>query len=246
MRTVHDADAPDDRPTAAVFGASGGIGRAFVAALAHQGWRVVAGSRAGLPVPGAAAAFAFDLDDEVSIAAAAGGLDPATALVIVATGALTLPDGRAPERSLRHLEGEALADAFRINAIGPALIAKHVLPRLPRDRRAVFAALGARVGSIGDNRLGGWHAYRASKAALAMLIRNFTIEMTRTHPPAIVVGLHPGTVATRLSEPFVKRRGGEGVFTPEEAAVRLLAVIAGLSPQDSGHVVDWRGEWLPE
>lgn len=233
-------------PHAIVFGATGGIGLALVAALAARGWHVAAGSRGAVAVPGADTAFAFDLDDEDSIAAAAAGLNPAASLVLVATGALTLPDGRGPERSLRQLDAQALAAAFRINTIGPALIAKHVLPRLPRERRSVFAALGARVGSIGDNRLGGWHGYRASKAALAMLIRNFAIELARTHPQAVIVGLHPGTVATPLSAPFTKGARGDAVLRPEEAADRLLAVIGELTPEQSGRVVDWRGAIVPE
>lgn len=227
---------------AAVFGATGGIGSALTAALAARGWRVAAGSRRGGPVDGAESGFVFDLGDEASLARAADALrDDPPRLVVVATGALTLPDGRGPEKSLRQLEAEALVEAFRINAVGPALIAKHFLPLLPRDGRSVFAALGARVGSIGDNRLGGWHGYRASKAALAMLLRNFAIEMARTHPDGIVVGLHPGTVATSLSAPFRGRAAGEGMLAPEQSAAQLLDVLERLTPTDSGGVFDWRG-----
>ena len=224
-----------------VFGATGGIGGALVATLAARGWRVSAGSRSGRPIAGAESGFAFDLGDEASLARSAELLraDPPR-LTVVATGALTLPDGRGPEKSFRQLDGEALVEAFRINAVGPALIGKHFLPLLPRDGRSVFAILGARVGSIGDNRLGGWHGYRASKAALAMLIRNFAIEMARSHPDAVVAGLHPGTVATPLSAPFVGP-GGD-VLTPEQSASHLLAVLDRLTPADSGAVFDWRGE----
>ena len=243
MRPMHDLNASPPGH-AAVFGASGGIGGALVAELAGKGWQVAAGSRSGALVEGAACTFAFDLEDEGSIAAAAEELDPAVSLIVVATGALVLPGGRGPERSLRQLDAEALAAAFRINTIGPALIAKHVLTRLPRNRRSVFAALGARVGAIGDNRLGGWHSYRASKAALAMLIRNFAIELARTHPQAIVAGLHPGTVATPLSAPFVK--ASADVFAPERAARQLVQVLEALTPAQSGRVIDWRGETVPE
>lgn len=226
---------------AVVFGATGGIGSALVAALASRGWRVAAGSRSGRAVAGAETGFTFDLADEAMIARAADALrEEPPRLAIVATGALTLPDGRGPEKSLRQLDAEALVEAFRINAVGPSLIAKHVLPLLPRKGRSVFAALGARVGSIGDNRLGGWHAYRASKAALAMLIRTFAIEMVRTHPEAIVVGLHPGTVATPLSAPF-RRVGAPGILSPSESASHLLDAVARLAPADSGGVFDWRG-----
>lgn len=231
---------------AAVFGATGGIGSALVAALGERGWRVVAGSRSGAAVPGADAAFAFDLTDEDSITAAAEMLraDPPD-LVLVATGALTLPGGVGPEKTLRQLDADALAESLRLNAIGPALIAKHMLPLLRRDRRAVFAALGARVGSIGDNRLGGWYSYRASKAALAMLIRTMAIELARTHPAAIVAGLHPGTVATPLSAPFQRSASAARRFEPADAAARLIAVIDRLTVADSGNVLDWQGDTVP-
>lgn len=231
---------------AAVFGARGGIGAALVAALGERGWRVTAGSRTGAPVPGAGEAFAFDLTHEAGIATVAQRwrADPPD-LVIVATGVLTLPGGSGPEKSFRHLDPEALVESYRINAVGPALIAKHVLPLLRRDRRTVFAALGARVGSIGDNRLGGWYGYRASKAALAMLIRTLAVEMARTHPAAIIAGLHPGTVDTRLSAPFRHSVAPERLFDPAIAAGRLIGVIEGLSASDSGAVLDWKGETVP-
>ncbi len=136
--------------------------------------------------------------------------------------------------------------AFEINTIGPALIAKHVLPWLPRDRRAVFAALSARVGSIGDNRLGGWYSYRASKAALNQIIRTLSIELAAKHPLAICVGLHPGTVDTALSKPFQTGVPESKLTGPAIAAAHLLYVISRLTPQDSGKVFDWRGEAVPE
>lgn len=240
-----DSTTQDGR-RAVVFGATGGIGQALVSHLAKLGWHVAAGSRSGGEVPGAHAHFPFDLTDEASIAAVAAdrGGDPPD-LVLVASGVLTLADGTAPEKSLRQIDANAMAEAFRLNTIGPALIAKHMLPLLPRDRRSVFAALGARVGSIGDNRLGGWHSYRASKAALAMLIRNFAIETARTHPDAIVAGLHPGTVETPLSAPFTRRAAAKRVFDPAIAASQLVTVIERLTPTDSGKVFDWQGLAVP-
>lgn len=230
---------------AVVFGASGGIGGALVGALAQRGWHVAAGSRRGERVAGAQSAFAFDLADEASIAAAASQLDDAQPrLVIVATGVLTLPGGQGPEKSYRQLDPAALAESFAINAIGPALIAKHMLPILPRSGRSVLAFLGARVGSIGDNRLGGWHGYRASKAALAMLIRNFAIESARTMPDAVIVGLHPGTVATGLSAPF-RQPETPAILAPEVSARHLLDVLDRLIPADSGGVFDWQGQIVP-
>jgi NAD(P)-dependent dehydrogenase (short-subunit alcohol dehydrogenase family) len=138
-----------------------------------------------------------------------------------------------------------MARLFAVNTIGPALIAKHMLPKLPRDRPAVFAVLSARVGSIGDNRLGGWHGYRASKAALNMLIANLAIEMRRTHPLAVIVALHPGTVATSLSEPFQAGVAADKLFSPETSATHLLNVIDRLSPEDSGSFLAWNAERLP-
>ena len=229
---------------AAIFGSSGGIGAALVRALAEGDVEVLAGSRSGTsPALAGVTPFAFDLTDEASIAAAVEPWkDDPPDLVIVATGVLTLPDGTGPERSFKALDGDALVEMVRINTIGPALIAKHVLPLLPRDRRSVFAALSARVGSIGDNRLGGWHSYRASKAALNMLIRNFAIEMGRTHKQSVVVGLHPGTVDTPLSEPFQSGLPEGQLTDADEAAANLLAVIDSLGPDQSGDIFDWKGE----
>jgi len=143
------------------------------------------------------------------------------------------------------LTAEHLMRDYRLNAIGPALVAKHLLPLMPRQDRSVFGALSARVGSIGDNRLGGWHAYRASKAALNMLIRNLAIEHGRTHKAGIVVGLHPGTVATDLSAPFQAGVAPEKLFTPEHSASALLSVVEGLTPGDSGGVFSWDGQRIP-
>ncbi len=132
--------------------------------------------------------------------------------------------------------------SFEINTIGPALIAKHVLPLLPRDRRAVFAVLSARVGSISDNRLGGWYSYRASKAALNQIIRCLAIELAPKRPQAICVGLHPGTVDTALSKPFQGNVADTRLFTTDQSAAHLLNVIAALTPAQSGRVFDWAGQ----
>lgn len=227
----------------AVFGASGGIGAALLRALAARDdvAEVWAGSRKGVADDGKVRGFAFDLADEASIAVACARIGAPLDMAIVATGRLTLHDGSGPEKSYRALDPARLAESFAVNAIGPALVAKHVLPLLPKDRRAVFAALSARVGSISDNRLGGWHGYRASKAALNMLVRNFAVELGRTHCQAVVVALHPGTVDTGLSAPFQKGVAEGKLFTPDFAAERLLAVLDGLEPADSGKLFAWDG-----
>ena len=134
---------------------------------------------------------------------------------------------------------------FRINAIGPALIAKHFLPLLAHNRKSVFAALSARVGSIEDNRLGGWYAYRASKAALNMMIRTLSVELARLNPSALCVGLHPGTVDTSLSKPYQGSVSDGGLFSVEQSASHLLKVLNGLQPEHSGRVFAWDGKPIP-
>jgi len=226
---------------ALVFGAGGGVGGALAARLADQGYEVAALARRPLlDWPGRQARF--DLEDEASLAAAAAELKEGAPIrrIIVATGLLHA-EGVSPERSNAALDAAQLLRLYAINAVGPALIAKHFLPLLPRDEPSVFAALSARVGSISDNRLGGWHSYRASKAALNMLIQTMAIELKRTRPQAILVGLHPGTVDTALSKPFQRGVPEGRLFTPDESAERLLTVMDGLGPEDSGGVLAWDG-----
>ncbi|MBB3955608.1 SDR family NAD(P)-dependent oxidoreductase [Novosphingobium sediminicola] len=234
---------------AAVFGAGGAIGHALVERLAASGryQRIHAGSRRSCSdFAPCVSPFTFDLTDEASIAAAMGQIDHAPELVILSSGLLhDAARTIAPEKSLRAIDAAAMARVLAVNTIGPALIAKHILPRLPRDRRAVFAVLSARVGSIGDNRLGGWHAYRASKAALNMLIANFAIEMRRTHPHAILVALHPGTVDSALSAPFQGAVAPGKLFTAQTAAAHLMTVIDGLTTADSGGFFAWDGARVP-
>lgn len=227
---------------ALVFGASGGVGAAMVDLLGlHARVGAVYGAART-----AAAPWRFALEDESSIAAvaAAAAAEGPLDLVIVATGMLH-EAGVQPEKSWRSLEPQALARAFAINATGPALIAKHTLGLLRRDAKSVFACLSARVGSIEDNRLGGWHAYRASKAALNMLMRNFAIELRQRNPRAICVALHPGTVDTRMSRPFQGAVPAGKLFTPERSARALLTVLDRLTPADSGRVWAWDGQPIP-
>lgn len=233
--------------TVAVIGASGGIGHALSELLSanERVARVLACSRSGrAPQHAKIEPRRLDLEDEASIAAAAASLDRPLDLAIVATGILH-DRALAPEKSWRALDGAALERAFRINAVGPALVAKHFLPLLARDRKAAFAALSARVGSIEDNRLGGWHAYRASKAALNMLIRTLAIELARRRPQALCVALHPGTVDTALSAPFQGGLAAEQLFPPQVAAARLLAVLDRLEAADSGRLFAWDGAAIP-
>ena len=228
--------------TAVVVGASGGIGRALTERLAVAGRydRVVALSRSQVEFNDTRIVSShIDLTDEASIDKAAREVGQSD-LVIVATGVLQNERLR-PERSYRAIEANAMMEAFRINTVGPALVARSFLPTLPKDRPAVFATLSARVGSITDNRLGGWHAYRASKAALNMLICNFALELARDRPLAVCVGLHPGTVETSLSEPFQRGVPPTQLFTPVYSANCMLKVLESLTPADSGGVFAWDG-----
>ncbi|MEE2526219.1 SDR family NAD(P)-dependent oxidoreductase [Hyphobacterium sp. HN65] len=234
-----------DNFTAVVFGASGGIGRAITQSLAGDPrcGRVWAGARKPAAGQGKVTPFTFDLQDENSIASAAQDItrQGPVHLVFVATGILH-GESFGPERSWRELDPDTMAHIFALNTIGPALIAKHMLEHLPREEPAIFAALSARVGSIGDNRLGGWHSYRASKAALNMLIRNFAIELGRKRKQTICVALHPGTVDTGLSQPFQRNVPDGKLFTPDHSAGKLLDVLSGLTPSDSGFSYAWDGQ----
>ncbi len=223
---------------AVVFGAGGGIGGALVDAIraADAFAQVVAFSRSTSPP--------IDLLDEASLeraAALAADLGELR-LVFDATGFLH-DERQRPEKSWRQLDQANLARSFALNAIGPALIMKHVLPRLPTSGKAVFATLSARVGSIGDNRLGGWYSYRASKAALNQLVRTAAVELARRSRSALCVALHPGTVATALSAPFDAT--GLQVHSPAAAAQHLLAVVDQLTADANGGFFDWRAQPVP-
>jgi NAD(P)-dependent dehydrogenase (short-subunit alcohol dehydrogenase family) len=233
---------------AAVIGASGGIGSAVTELLAGEGLEIVhALSRRG---PGSkhqgVRTGVIDIEHEPSIAAAAECIREGAPLrlVLVATGLLHAADYQ-PEKTYRSLDPELLARSFRVNAIGPALVAKHVLPLLPKSGKSIFAVISARVGSIEDNRLGGWYGYRASKAALNQVMRTLSVELRRQKPDAICVALHPGTVDTALSQPFKGGVEDGKLFTPAYAAERLLTVLNGLSAADSGGFFAWDGQRIP-
>ena len=216
---------------ALIIGASGGIGAAITAEYQRRGVAVTAFSRR---VNG------LDITDEASVAHHLGRLSGPFDVIFVATGALVV-DGQTPEKSLKSLTVSGLANQYAVNTIGPAMILKHSLRLLPRNGRAVFAALSARVGSIGDNGLGGWHSYRAAKAGLNQVIHGGAIELGRTHKQAIAVCLHPGTVATSFTAGFPDH----DKVTPDQAATNLIDVIAGLTPAQSGGFYDYAGRPIP-
>ncbi|MFO7481427.1 SDR family NAD(P)-dependent oxidoreductase [Oceanibaculum nanhaiense] len=224
---------------AVVIGAGGGIGAAVLDQLRQRGGfgQVLGFGRHSDP--------ALDLLDEASIEKAARHLadQPGDLRLLFDASGFLHGHGFQPEKSWRDLDPAHLAHNFAVNAIGPALLMKHFLPLLPRNGKAVFATLSAKVGSIGDNQLGGWYGYRAAKAALNQLVHTAAIELKRSRPQAICVALHPGTVDTHLSAPFTK--SGLAVRPPEEAAADLLAVIDGLIPEQTGGFFDYRGAPLP-
>ena len=215
-----------------IIGASGGIGSALAAAFDARGEIVTGLSRAE---------DGLDVTDEASVEAALGRLSGPFEHILVTTGALEIDDAR-PEKALKQVTPEAMMDQFALNCVGPSLVLKHAVRLLPRDRRAVFAALSARVGSIGDNGYGGWYSYRTAKAALNQMIHTGAIELARSHREAICVALHPGTVATAFTEKYLGRHPS---VAPEEAARNLLGVIDGLTPDETGRFFDWQGERVP-
>ncbi len=234
-----------------VVGATGGIGSELIVRLqaAPSFGHVVALSRRRpdeWPENATCSWCPVDILDESSLAGAAehaGRHGPVTR-IIVATGLLHA-QGLAPEKTLSALDAVQMAKVMAVNAIGPALVARHFLPLTPRDRPSVFAALSARVGSIGDNRLGGWFSYRASKAALNQLIHTAAIEHRRTRPLGVCVALHPGTVETALSVPFTATLPKSRLFDPSVAARHLLSVMDNLGPENTGGFFAWDGAVVP-
>jgi len=229
-----------------VAGASGGIGAAFCrqAERNFPAAGLVRLSRDPTSLPSSTLRtrdIAFDLTDEDAIVSAAEqiGSEPID-WVFIATGWLH-GDGRRPEKTYKQLKPANLLHAYQVNAVGPALLLKHLVPHLANDRPAHIGVLSARVGSISDNRLGGWHAYRASKAALNMLIKNFALEWSRLRPRHVIVVLQPGTTDTPLSKPFQRNVPEGQLQTPEYTAGQLLQVMQRLRAEDSGGLYDFLG-----
>ncbi|WP_436398572.1 SDR family NAD(P)-dependent oxidoreductase [Roseobacter sp. S98] len=215
-----------------IIGASGGIGSAMTSALRGRGDEVVTLSRS---------ADGFDITDEASVAAHLGTLQGPFDLVFVATGALEI-DGAVPEKSVKSVTSRAMVDQFVLNALGPALVLRHVADLLPRDRVAMVAVLSARVGSVGDNRMGGWISYRSAKAAVNQIVHTTAIELARSHKYSICVALHPGTVATPFTEKYL---GRHPAVPASEAAENLIRVMEGLTPEQTGGFYDWAGKEVP-
>ena len=227
----------------AVIGASGSLGSEFVRQLSEDEKikSIFAFSRSEIEFNSHKVESHFiDIEDEESIKSVANkaSKDTDVDMVIVATGMLH-DQNINPEKSLRDLSKEKFNQLFSINTIAPAIIAKHFLPKLNKNSKSVFAALSARVGSISDNKLGGWYSYRASKSALNMVLKNASIEIVRSNKKAIIVGLHPGTVDSKLSKPFQGAVNKEKLFTAKYSVQKLLEVINNLKQSDSGNIIDF-------
>ena len=219
------------KPNALVIGSSGGIGAALSTVLEERGTSVRGLSRS---------ADGFNISDPISVENHLATIDGKFDLIVIATGILA-PDGQTPEKSLAAIAAANMAEMFAANAIGPALVLQHVPRLLDRDRPSVVAVLTARVGSITDNRAGGWYSYRASKAAANQIVRSAAIEIGRKRKRACVVALHPGTVDTA----FTRSYPNHDKHSPAEAAAHLLAVIDRLTPEMTGQFFDWAGELIP-
>ena len=235
----------------AIIGTSGGIGKALSELMSQQACvrHIYSCSRTNHTTGMDKTSFIpLNVTDESSVISAVEKIIVKTTkldLVIVATGTLHEGESLQPEKSWRSLSVDNLQTIFQINTIGPTLVAKHFLDLLPKDRKSVFAALSARVGSIEDNSIGGWYAYRSSKAALNMMVKTLSIELSRKNPNAVAVTLHPGTVDTELSKPFQGSVPRGNLFSPQTSAEHLLKVIDNLQPESTGHLFAWDGKLIP-
>ena len=227
---------PNDFPAgglAVVVGASGAIGKALLTEICNSKIfaMVIPLTRRSIPM--------IDLLSEETIQYCSKFISAKTTplrLVVDATGILHSPN-IIPEKSIKAIDANTLSTLFQINAIGPLLLMKHFIPLFPKDGKTIFTSLSARVGSISDNKLGGWYGYRASKTALNQFIRTTAVELKRSHPEGICTAIHPGTVISTLSQPFSK--SGLELFTPEEAAQKLFRVIKTFNKNDSGGFFDY-------
>jgi NAD(P)-dependent dehydrogenase (short-subunit alcohol dehydrogenase family) len=232
--------------TIAIIGSSGALGSAFTERVSelYPNAAVHAFSRQDPHIQLRGVNYhCMDYQEEDAIEAAAASATSGKPLdmVIIATGLLHEENMR-PEKSLRELSARKFQRLFEVNTVIPALIAKHFLPRLNTDTTSFFSFLSARAGSISDNQMGGWYAYRAAKAALNMVIKNAAIEISRRNKKAVIVGLYPGMVDSELSKPFQRGVPAEKIFSPSFAAQKLMSVMASLTPEQSGRFFDWDGQ----
>ena len=229
----------------AIIGSSGAIGRAFLDAYIadKEVSNIYSISRTEVESNDERIIHInIDVTDEVSVKAAASKIgENRLDKLIVATGILHT-ELFGPEKSIKDIKIENFVKTFSVNAFGPALIGKYFLPLMKKDKKSIAAFLSARVGSISENKLGGWYAYRASKSALNQIIKNFSIESKRTNPTGIIIGLQPGTVKSKLSEPFQKNVKKGKLLLPKDSVKSLIKVIESVMQNDSGKIFDWKGE----
>ena len=230
----------------AIIGASGTIGQAFLKNFLknQKTQKLYTFSRSNISFDDVRIIHHFiDIEDEGSIEKAASSIPYNEQLdyIIVTTGILSI-NNILPEKSIKDLSYTKFNKLYAVNTIGPALIAKHFIQKLNKDKKSIFAVLSARVGSISDNILGGWYSYRCSKSALNMLIKNLSVEMRRKNAKLTVIGLHPGTVNSKLSEPFSSSISNDKIFTAYYSVSKMINVLENLTTEDSGKLFAWDGK----
>ena len=220
---------------AVVIGNSGSIGSAIEKELSDQGFKNIIGfNRSSNP--------RLDLLNEETIAQSAQFIkdkDIPVSIVFDATGLLH-DDNNMPEKTYKNIDQIFMRKNFEINVMGPALIMKYFLPLLDKEEKSIFASISAKVGSISDNRYGGWYSYRASKAALNQMIKTASIEMKMKNQNAICLAIHPGTVESKLSKPFQKN--DLTIQSPQESASNIFKILNSSTSKDTGSFYNWDGK----
>jgi NAD(P)-dependent dehydrogenase (short-subunit alcohol dehydrogenase family) len=228
----------------AVIGSSGAIGSAFISSYLEDETieNIISFSRSSPTNPNKRVKhFCIDIEDEASIEEAAANLNGLTLDEIIIASGLLHTENFGPEKSIKDLKAENILKVLKVNTVGPAIIGKYFLPLLNKDSKSVMAFLSARVGSISENKLGGWYSYRASKSALNQIIKNFSIEVKRSNPNAVIIGLQPGTVESKFSEPFKKNVKEGNLFSAEYSVGMLKKVVDSSTSGDSGKLIGWDG-----
>ena len=228
----------------AVIGSSGAIGSAFISSYLEDETieNIISFSRSLPANPNKRVKhFCIDIEDEASIEEAAANLNGLTLDEIIIASGLLHTENFGPEKSIKDLKAENILKVLKVNTVGPAIIGKYFLPLLNKDSKSVMAFLSARVGSISENKLGGWYSYRASKSALNQIIKNFSIEVKRSNPNAVIIGLQPGTVESKFSEPFKKNVKEGNLFSAEYSVGMLKKVVDSSTSADSGKLIGWDG-----
>ncbi|MDN7125878.1 SDR family NAD(P)-dependent oxidoreductase [Pseudidiomarina sp. 1APR75-33.1] len=234
----------DEQSHVLIIGASGGVGKALIEHYLNQDWRVTAWSRNPIEVThDALSCVQVQGYQPAQISDALAELDDVQG--VISTLGVLHNDDFMPEKQLDAVNAEQLQASFQVNAILPILLLQQLLPKLPRKQPAFWVQLSAKVGSITDNYLGGWYSYRASKAALNMLLKTASVELGRSHKKLVIAAIHPGTTDTQLSKPFQERLPQDKLYSPAKSASRIAAVIADLTTDDSGKLLHWDGTELP-